>query len=186
MEGKIEKGEVPSLSHSLLAPPPPPPPFSRCTIQLAPYHRRALLSERLEQASCSVLAFVSFLSLRKQPTFPDATSGFPTKWRLTNERRNYILMTRRYSDLGSASDWFKQISRAARPVRSTTQIWLVTRHQYWISALVSPKRGKQWWRCEMSAWLLRLEFYRCRFNQFWITGVPLGRVPRIQGLLFGW
>ena len=46
-------------------------------------------------------------------------------------------MTRHYPDLGSASDWFNQISRAARPIRSTTQIWVVTCHQYGISALVS-------------------------------------------------
>ena len=36
----------------------------------------------------------------------------------------------------SASDWLKQISLAARPIRSTTQIWVVKRHQYGISALV--------------------------------------------------
>ena len=46
-------------------------------------------------------------------------------------------MTRHYADLGSASDWLNQILHAARPVRSTTQIWAVTRHQYGISALVS-------------------------------------------------
>ena len=39
-------------------------------------------------------------------------------------------------ELGSASDWLNQISHAARPIRSTTQIWVVTRHQYGISALV--------------------------------------------------
>ena len=44
-------------------------------------------------------------SLRKQPTFGDATTGFPAKWCLRNERRNSILMTRHYQDLGSASDW---------------------------------------------------------------------------------
>ena len=48
-------------------------------------------------------------SLRKQPTLGDATTGFPAKWRLRNERRNSILMTRHYSDLGSASDWLNQI-----------------------------------------------------------------------------
>ena len=47
------------------------------------------------------------------------------------------MMTRHYPDLGSASDWLQQISRAARPIRSTTQIWVVTRHQSGISALVS-------------------------------------------------
>ena len=76
-------------------------------------------------------------SLRKQPTFGDATTGFPAKWRLRNERRNFILMTRQCPDLGSVSDWLNQISHPARPIRSTSQIWLVTRHQYGISALVS-------------------------------------------------
>ena len=46
-------------------------------------------------------------------------------------------MTRHDPDLGSASDWLKQISHATRPIRRTTQIWVVTRHQYGISALVS-------------------------------------------------
>ena len=35
------------------------------------------------------------VSLRKQPTFGDATTGFPAKWRLRN-------------DLGSASDWLSK------------------------------------------------------------------------------
>ena len=52
------------------------------------------------------------ISLRKQLTFQDATSGFPAKRRLRNERRNSILMTYHYPDLGSASDWLKQISHA--------------------------------------------------------------------------
>ena len=45
-------------------------------------------------------------------------------------------MTCNYPDLGSTSDWLKQISLVARPIGSTTQIWIVTRHQYEISALV--------------------------------------------------
>ena len=32
-------------------------------------------------------------------------------------------MMRHYPDLGSASDWLKQISHAARPIRTTTQIF---------------------------------------------------------------
>ena len=76
-------------------------------------------------------AFLS--SLRKQPTFGDATTGFPTRWRL----RNSILMRSHYPDLGSDSDWLNQISHGARPIRSTTQIWVVTRHQYGLSVLVS-------------------------------------------------
>ena len=47
-------------------------------------------------------------------------------------------MTHHYPDLGSPSDWLNQISHMARPIiRSTTQIWVVRRHQYGISALVS-------------------------------------------------
>ena len=46
-------------------------------------------------------------------------------------------MTRHYPDLGSASDWLNQISHVARPIRITTQIWVMTRHRYGISALVS-------------------------------------------------
>ena len=34
-----------------------------------------------------------------------------------------------YPDLSRASDWLKQISHAVRPLRSTTQNWLMSRHQ---------------------------------------------------------
>ena len=48
-----------------------------------------------------------FFGLRKQPTwliFHDTTTGFPSKWRLRNKRRNSILMTCHLcSGLGSAS-----------------------------------------------------------------------------------
>ena len=81
-----------------------------------------------------------YVSLKRQQTFGDATTGFPAKWRLRNERRNSILMTCHYPDLGSASDWLNQISHAARPIRSTTQIWVKTHHQYRISALDSQTR----------------------------------------------
>ena len=46
-------------------------------------------------------------------------------------------MTHHYPDLGSASDRLNQISHAARPIRSTTQIWVVTRDQYGLSMHVS-------------------------------------------------
>ena len=48
-----------------------------------------------------------------------------------------ILMAHHYPDLGSASDWLKYISHAARTIRSTTQIWVLRRHQYGIFVLVS-------------------------------------------------
>ena len=81
--------------------------------------------------------FCSNSSLRKPPTFRDATTKLPRKMTSKHRRRNSILMTCHYPDLGSNSDWLKQISDAERPIRSTTQIFVVTRHQYGISALVS-------------------------------------------------
>ena len=54
-------------------------------------------------------------------SFGDANTGFSVKGRLRNERRNSILMTRHYLDLGSASDWLNQISHTAR--RFSDVIW---------------------------------------------------------------
>ena len=65
---------------------------------------------------------------------------FPAKWRLRNERRNSILMTRHYPDLGGVSDWLKRISRAARQIRSIPQIRVVTRHEYRIFPIVPERR----------------------------------------------
>ena len=59
-------------------------------------------------------------------------------WEL-NERRNSILMTHHYPDLASTSDWSCRVRNLLQPIRSTTLIWVVTRHQYGISALVPPK-----------------------------------------------
>ena len=42
-------------------------------------------------------------------------------------------MTRHYPNLGSTSE------ENFQPIRSTHQIWVVTRHQYGISALISQK-----------------------------------------------
>ena len=46
-------------------------------------------------------------------------------------------MTRHYPDLGRASDWSCRVGNLIKPIRSTTQIWVVTRYQYGISAPVS-------------------------------------------------
>ena len=54
------------------------------------------------------------ISLIKQLTFLDVTTGFPAQWCLRIRRRNSILMTCHYPHLGSASDWLKQISLAER------------------------------------------------------------------------
>ena len=79
-------------------------------------------------------------SMRKQPIFRDATPRFPAKWRLTDECRHSIMMKFHDPDLGSAFDWLKQIFSHRR----TTQIRVVSRRQYRISALVSqtPLRGE--------------------------------------------
>ena len=56
----------------------------------------------------------SSFSLRKQPSYRNATTGFSAKWRVSNKRRNSILVMRHYPDLGSASDWMKQIINQER------------------------------------------------------------------------
>lgn len=75
-------------------------------------------------------------SLRRQPTFRGVTTGFPSKWRPRNECRNSLLMTCHYPGLLKVFDWLKQVSIASRPIRSTAQIWVVTRHHYWIFAFL--------------------------------------------------
>ena len=73
-------------------------------------------------------------SLRKLLTFGDATTGFPSKWRLRNERRNspwWCVTTQIWVLL--------LIGRASWEFDSTNQklyLWVVTRHQYGISTLV--------------------------------------------------
>ena len=88
----------------------------------------------------------------KQPTFCDATTRFSAKCRLRNVRRNSILITCHYSDQSSASDWSCREGNLLQPIRSTTQILVVTRHQYGISPLVPGLIlfGNQWWAYEMS------------------------------------
>ena len=72
-------------------------------------------------------------SLKKQPTFRDASSGFPAKWCLRNERRNSILMTRH------PQIWVLLMTGRSKfqPIRSTIQIWVATCHQNGISVVVS-------------------------------------------------
>ena len=43
-------------------------------------------------------------------------------------------MTCHFPAPGSASDWLKQISLVAQPIKSSSQVGVVTRHQYGISA----------------------------------------------------
>ena len=75
-------------------------------------------------------------SLREQPTFRDATTGLPEKWhpRIKWLQKLHIDDVR-YTDLGNASDWSCRAGNLILPIRSTMQIWVVTRHQNGISAL---------------------------------------------------
>ena len=76
-------------------------------------------------------------NLRKQPTFSETTTGLPTKWQLRNDWRNSILMMCYYANMGSASDWLKEISLGSQPFKRTTQIWVVTCHQHGISVQIA-------------------------------------------------
>ena len=75
----------------------------------------------------------SLACLRKQPKLRDATIGFLAKCRLRNEQE----MTCHYPGLRSVSDWLWRKNILLQLIRSTTQIWVMTGHQYIISALVA-------------------------------------------------
>ena len=68
---------------------------------------------------------------------------------------------------GSDFDWLKHLSLAARPIRSTTQTWVVTRHQYGISEVVPQTlfRGKPVLAATNVGCFLRLAFllFLCLF-----------------------
>ena len=60
---------------------------------------------------------------------------------MTSEKRAQIFHTDDasllYPGLGSATDWSCRVRNLIQSIRSTTQFWVVTRHRYGISALVS-------------------------------------------------
>lgn len=94
-----------------------------------------MLHTNLSRKRLSSQFIKHFCSLREESTFPDAITGFPATWRPTNGRSNSMRITRHYPDLGSGSVLLKQISHPDRTIRSTTRIWVVTRHQWGISSL---------------------------------------------------
>ena len=93
--------------------------------------------EKLSQETKGLWNASNSLSWEKQQTFRDPTTSFPAEWRLRNKCRNSMLMTCHWPDLGRVSDWTCCARNLLQPIRNTTQIWVVTRHQYGISALVS-------------------------------------------------
>ena len=78
--------------------------------------RRKCMKKSLSWEGCKKYHVASVgqrKTLRKQPTFGDAT-------RLRNQRRNSILVTCHYSDLGSASDLTCREGSLPQPITSTT------------------------------------------------------------------
>ena len=64
--------------------------------------------KRLQVICCEKSNFQLLSYLRRQlPTFCDAATGLPAKWRVRNEHRNSMLIMCHYPNLGSASGWSK-------------------------------------------------------------------------------
>ena len=79
-----------------------------------------------------VCLFINGCSVRRQATFGDTTTGFPAKWHLRNDTEIpywWRITTQIWVVL--LIGWIKF------PMQPTNQIWVVTRHQYGIPALVS-------------------------------------------------
>ena len=75
-------------------------------------------------------------------------SGIVAQW-----TRSCLHVQMSIPDLGSASDWLKQISQAARIIRNTTQIWVVLNasSEWYFCAPFSDviSRRDRWWRRKM-------------------------------------
>ena len=116
-----------------------------CTFPLKCHRHLRILSTTLK---------IAWENSRYSTTPPLVSPRGYAKWPLRNERRNSILMTCHYPDLGSASDWSCREGNLLQPIGSIAVIWVVTRHQYGISALVPQTlfwRENQLWSLEMSA-----------------------------------
>ena len=113
----------------------------------------------VKQKRWEIYPTLHHLSLTKKPAIRETATGFPVKWLLRNEHRNSILITRHYQVLDSASDWSCCMRNLLQPIRSTTKIWVVTRHQYAISALVMAS-----WKVGCFLRLLHHKFIGCLKN----------------------
>ena len=73
----------------------------------------------------------------------------------------------RYPDLFRATDWSCHGGNLLQPIRSTTQIWVVTRHQYGISAFVSQTS----FRWETSGGVVKCRlFSKATYTSNWAQG----------------
>ena len=100
--------------------------------QITRDNRKLALNYRDKQ--CPKIVTLAWENSRHLATLPlvsppndfwETSAEIPYWWRVTNP------------DLGSASDWSCCVWNSIQQIRSTTQIWVVTRHQYGFSALVS-------------------------------------------------
>ena len=66
--------------------------------------------------------------------------------------------------LGVASDWSLRVGNLLQPIGSTTQIWVVTRHQYGISAVVSKTSFREDWEASGGVAKYRL-FFQANTNK---------------------
>ena len=103
-------------------------------------------------------------SPRRQPTFSDATAGFRAKWRLRNERRNSILMTRHYPDLGNASDWSCCVANLFQPI---LYLFLCRSVGVKLSLLLAEQRHKR--ALEVIGVLYRSQFFLWRKEQLYMS-----------------
>ena len=93
-------------------------------------------------------------SLRKPPTFRDATTKLPRKTTSKHRRRNSILMKCHYPDMGSASDWLIQnFPRRATNQKHYSDICNDMSSVWNFCARFSDviSQGNQWWSLQMSA-----------------------------------
>ena len=121
---------------------------------------------------CYVFCYAS--NPRKQPTLRDVTTGFPGKWRLRDDRRNSLLMTRH-------KDFWLVLPRGkfACTNQKHHQIWVVTRHQYGISALRRLLAGKPALASRNVECFLRLLLYMCANLIFFFNeSVPPSLLPQ--------
>ena len=91
-------------------------------------------------------------------------------------------MTGHYADLGSASDWSCRGGNLIQPIRSATQIWVVSRNQYGIFELVSQMSfGRETSGSVAKCWLFSQATLIGKCPQ---SGKEEEQLLRGQGLLF--
>ena len=103
------------------------------------YSNRRCLADGLNQSVVSSVAQATFFLIFKENNI------LPTDTYIRASKTHPLVLV-----------WLKHISLAARLIRSTTQIWLVTRHQYGTSTLVSLTL----FRVETSGYVAKSQLFR--------------------------